>query len=192
MGKRRLIKLSHPGVRSSEMRENRVVSLTRERGVVYGNCREINRLCFTLRCRATANCVFVSCLMPEGTDQVVASLYDMDKLNYDGGTRSCQAAVIRAGKHFRSDLDSPSRPIDRSKLLQPFLSPLAYTHTTWSFPDLPCAASQLPVSSALLPVLPLVLLPEEVTPAATVTLLPAATSHGKPLTMPQLIQLDRH
>jgi hypothetical protein len=64
-------------------------------------------------------------------------------------------------------------------------------YTQWSFHDLPCAASQLHVYSVL-PVLLLVLSPEEVTLAVTVTRLPAATSHGNHLTMPLPIQLDRH
>jgi hypothetical protein len=65
-------------------------------------------------------------------------------------------------------------------------------YTQWSFHELPCAASQLHDFSALQPVLPLVLSPEEVTLAVTVTRLPAATSHGNHLTMPLPIQLDRH
>jgi hypothetical protein len=73
-----------------------------------------------------------------------------------------------------------------------YTTTFANLYTQWFSHDLPCAASQLHVSSAPLLVLPLVLLPEEVTPAATVTRLPAATSHGNHLTMPLPIQLDRH
>lgn len=92
------------------------------------------------------------------------------------------------GSTFALDLDNAiASSIDHNPS-----SHTSHTHTLWSFHDLPCAVSPLPVSSALLPVLPLVLLPEEVTLAATVTQLPAATFHGKPLTMPLSIQLDRH
>lgn len=68
--------------------------------------------CFTFPCRATV-CVFVSCLMPEGTDQVVASLYDMDKLNYDGGKReAAKPRSFEPGSTFALTSTARQDPID--------------------------------------------------------------------------------
>ena len=142
-----------------------------------------------------------ACLSRVGRRCLVWSLGDKKSVHKDsfpfcdGGWKGTIMTRNLEEELFLGDLTSASRSRQPITLCQAPLTntnQLSLIHTIWFFPDLPCAASQLPVSSALLPALPLVSLPEEVTPAVTVTRLPAATCHGKRSTMSLPTQLDAH